>query len=212
MSYSLTLLLVLASGFTSPQAQRQPSGEIRGTVTDQDGRPVSSATVYAVPKALTLEGSMHRSVKTDKDGNFLFGGRFRAGTYALYSRKEEEGYPDPFDPFYADSKAETDVLLTAEKPSATVEVPLGKKAAVLEGSIIDVNTGAALDARLVFYDQNGNQHFLLIKKGEYHALLPPGKDVGLMVSSPKYVSRIAIARLQLEPGQHVRLDIPLSKE
>src|SRR5882724_7203090 len=94
MNYLLTLLLVLAGGFTNPQSQRQPAGEIKGTVTDQDGRPVSSATVYAVPQALTLEGSKPRSAKADKDGKFLFGGRFRTGTYVLYSRKEEEGYPD----------------------------------------------------------------------------------------------------------------------
>jgi hypothetical protein len=118
----------------------------------------------------------------------------------------------PSEPFYADSKAETEVHLTAEKPSATVEVRLGQKAGILEGRIIDVNTGAGIDARLVFYDQNGNQHFLMIKKGEYRALLPPGKDVSLMVSSPKYASRVAVARLQLESGQLVRLDIPLSKE
>jgi hypothetical protein len=167
--------------------------------------------VFAVPQALTLEGVTPRSVKTGEDGKFVFGGHFSPGTYTLYSRKEEEGYPDPTDRFYAGSRAETEVQLTADKPSATVKVRLGQKAGILEGRVIDVNTGAAILARLVFYDQNGNQHFLMAK-GKYRALLPPGKDIGLMVSSPKYESRVAVARLQLEPGQQVHLDIPLSKE
>jgi hypothetical protein len=211
MKLLLALVLIISSGFTSLQPQHRPAGEIKGVVTDGDGHPVSSALVFAVPQALTLDGVTPRSAKTGDDGKFVFSGHFRPGTYTLYSRKEEEGYPDPTDRFYADSKAETEVYLTTDKPSATVEVRLGKKAGILEGRVIDVNTGAAITARLVFYDQNGNQHFLMVE-GKYRALLPPGKDLGLMVSSPKYESRVAVARLQLEPGQQVHLDIPLSKE
>jgi hypothetical protein len=167
--------------------------------------------VFAIPQALTLEGVTPRSSKTDKDGKFVFSGRFNSGTYTLYSRKEEAGYPDPSDRFYSDSRTETEVQLTAEKPSAIVEVRLGQQAGILEGRVIDVNTGAAIAARLVFYDQNGNQHFLTVK-GRYRALLPPGKDIGLMASSPKYESRVAFSRLQLDPGQRLHLDIPLSRE
>jgi hypothetical protein len=211
MTFFLALVLIFASGFTSPQPQHRPTGEIRGVVTDRDGRPVSSAVVFVVPQALTLEGVTPRSAKTGEDGKFFFDGHFSPGTYTLYSRKEQEGYPDPTDRFYSDSRTETEIQLTADKPSATVEVRLGKKAGILEGRVIDVNTGAAITARLVFYDRNGNQHFLMVE-GKYRALLPPGKDLGLMVSSPKYESRVAVARLQLEPGQQVHLDIPLSKE
>ena len=211
MNNFLALALVIAIGFANAPAQRQPAGEIRGVVTDRDGRPIPSAIVFAIPQALTLEEVAPRSSKTDKDGKFVFSGRFRAGTYTLYSRKEEAGYPDPSDHFYSDSRTETEVQLTADKPSATVEVRLGQQGGILEGRVIDVNTGAAIAARLVFYDENGNQHFLMVK-GKYHALLPPGKDIGLMVSSPKYESRIALSRLQLEPGQRLHLDIPLSKE
>ena len=211
MTLFLALILIFASGFTSPKPQHRPTGEIRGVVMDRDGRPVSSAVVCVVPQALTLEGVTPRSARTGEDGKFVFGGHFSPGTYTLYSRKEQEGYPDPTDRFYADSRTETEIHLTADKPSATVEMLLGQKAGILEGRVIDVNTGAAILARLVFYDRNGNQHFLMVK-GKYRALLPPGKDIGLMVSSPKYESRVAVARLQLEPGQQVHLDIPLSKE
>jgi len=114
-----------------PAVTAATGGRNQGTVTDQDGRPVSSATVYAVPQALTLEAPCPGRPK-QTGWEVLFGGRFRTGTYVLYSRKEEEGYPDPSEPFYADSKAETQVHLTAEKPSATVEVSLGQKAGVLE--------------------------------------------------------------------------------
>ena len=211
MQYFLLLALVVTSGFVQSHTKPSPDGEIRGSVTDQDGKPVPAAMVFAVPQDLALDSITPRSVKTDKDGKFVFRGRFRPGTYTIYSRKEEEGYPDPSDSFYANSKAETEVHLTADQPSATIRVPLGEKAGVLEGRIIDVNTGAAVQAELVFYDQNGNKHFLTVK-GEYRALLPPGKDVSLMVMSPRYRSRVAVARLQLEPGQQMHMDIPLAKE
>ena len=226
MKTFLALTLVVVSGFTNPPAQRQPPGEVRGVVTDRDGHPIPSAMVFAIPQALTLEGVTPRSSKSGKDGKFVFSGRFNSGIYTLYSRKEEAGYPDPSERFYTDSRAATEaqlavvpltdvqltvVHLTEDKPSATVEVHLGQPAGVLEGRVIDVNTGAAIAARLVFCDRDCNQHSLTVK-GKYRALLPPGKDIGLMVSSPKYESRVAISRLQLEPGQKLHLDIPLSRE
>jgi hypothetical protein len=211
MKYFLFLALVVTGGFAQSHTNPVPDGEIRGSVTDQDGKPVSGAMVFALPQDLTFDGIAPRSAKTDKDGKFVFRGRFRPGTYMLYSRKEEAGYPDPSDSFYANAKEKTEIHLTADHPSATIKVPLGERAGVLEGRIIDVNTGAAIKAQLVFYDQNGNKHFLTVN-GSYRALLPPGKDVSLMVMSPTYRSRVAVARLQVEPGQLVHMDIPLAKD
>src|SRR5215467_12323164 len=110
------LVLIVASGFTSPHHQHRPAGEIKGIVTDQDGRHVASAVVFVAPQVLTLGEVTPRSAKTGNDGKFVFSGQFGPGTYTLYSRKEEEGYPDPTDRFYADSRAETEVHLTADKP------------------------------------------------------------------------------------------------
>jgi len=136
------------------------------------------------------------------------------GEYKLYSRKDADAYPDRSDIFYADSKAEVPkVDLTEDHPSATVRVTLGEKAGVLGGRVIDADTGAAVKAKLVFMDEDGNDHSVLVK-GKYRALLPPGKNVTLMVMvlSPDYRSQSPAAPLRLEPGQAMHLDIPVFRQ
>ena len=191
-----------------------PRREIKGTVTDQNGSPVSAATVYAVPQDATFDGITPRSIETDRNGGFDFRGGFQLGSYKLYSRKDADAYPDRSDVFYADSKAEAPhVDLTEDHPSATVTLLLGERAGVLVGKVIDVDTGAAVKAKLVFMDEDGNDHSVLAN-GKYRALLPPGKDVTLMVMvmSPDYHPQSPVAPLRLEPGQEMHMDIPVSKQ
>jgi hypothetical protein len=95
------LLLVVAAGSLLAQSQlaqaqtgAQPkTGEIKGSVDDQDGRPVSDATVYAVPQGLMLDDITPRSVKTDRNGRFDFRGSFELEAYKLYARKDEDAIP-----------------------------------------------------------------------------------------------------------------------
>ena len=214
MKYFLTLALVVTSLFANSQTKDHPDGEIRGTVIDQNGNFVAAATVYAVPQGIAFDGITPRSVKTYRNGEFDFRGAFRLGTYKIYSRKDEDAYPDRSDSFYADSKSEAPkVDLTEDHPSAMVTVTLGEKAGVLVGRVIDAHTGAALKAKLVFMDEDGNDHSVLVN-GKYRALLPPGKDVTLMVMvmSPNYSPESPVPSLRLEPGQEMHLDIPVAKQ
>jgi hypothetical protein len=105
------------------------------------------------------------------------------------------------------------VDLSEDHSSATVTVSLGEKAGVLTGQVIDADTGAALRAKLVFMDEDGNDHSVFVN-GKYRALLPPGKDVTLMVMimSPDYHSQSPVPPLRLEPGQEMHMDIPVSKQ
>ncbi len=213
MKHFLTLTFVVASLFAASQTKDQPDGEIRGTVTDKNGSAVPAATVYAVPQD-TFDGITPRSIKTDGNGEFDFRGGFQLGAYKVYSRKDGDAYPDRSDGFYADSRAEAPrVDLTEDHPSATVTVTLGEKAGLLVGRVIDADTGAALKAKLVFMDEDGNDHSVFVN-GKYRALLPAGKDVTLMVivMSPDYRSQLPVAPLRLEPGQEMDMDIPLSKQ
>ena len=91
-------------------------------------------------------------------------------------------------------------------------VILGEKAGVLVGRVVDADTGAALNAKLVFMDEDGNNHSVLVN-GKYRALLPAGKDVTLMVmvTSSDYGSQSPVPPLRLAPGQEMYMDIPLSK-
>jgi hypothetical protein len=215
------LLLAVAAGSLLAQSQsaqsqaRNLQREIKGIVTDQNGVPVSGATVYAVPQGLVLDDIALRSVVTDGDGKFDFRGHLELESYKLYARKDEDNYPDPLDHFYADSKADAPRAdLTADHPSAMVAVELGEKAGVLEGRVIDAETGAVLTARLGFLDGQGNGRGIdSDAEGKFRALLPPGKELTLVVRDPHSGrTQVPIAPLRLEPGQYISMDIPVSRQ
>src|SRR5258708_322123 len=94
MKHFLTLALVVTSLFAHSQKKDHPDGEIKGTVTDQNGSPVSAATVYAVPQDVTFDSITPRSIETDRNGGFDFRRGFQFGSYKLYSRKDADTYPD----------------------------------------------------------------------------------------------------------------------
>jgi hypothetical protein len=213
VKHFVTLALVVASLSAYPQTKNQPSGEIQGTVTDENGNAVSAATVYAVPQDISFDSIAPRSTKTDRNGAFDFGGGFQLRAYKLYSRKDADAYPDRSDNFYADPKVEPPkVDLTEDHPSATIPMILGEKAGVLVGRVVDADTGAALNAKLVFMDEDGNNHSVLVN-GKYRALLPAGKDVTpmVMVMSPDYGSQSPVPPLRLAPGHEMHMDISLAK-
>ena len=207
------IVLIVVSGSLLAQTQaKQPSGNIKGAVTDQNGAPIAGATVYAVAQGLTLNDIVPRSVKTDSNGAFDFRGGFELRTYKLYSRKDADGYLNPFDSFYADAKTEAPVIdLTADHPSADATVKLGAQAAVITGRIVDANTGAPLKVSLGFEDSEGHGHEVEVG-GRYRIFVPPGKNVTLMVFLPPPVNRsfMPAAPLKLDPGQYVNMDIPVS--
>jgi hypothetical protein len=103
-------------------------------------------------------------------------------------------YPDPSDNFYADPKLEPPTVeLTKDHPSSTTTVALANRAAVLAGRVVDANSGVPLKAKLVFMDEDGNSHSVMVT-GKYRTLIPAGKDVTLMVMvmSPDYGSQTPV--------------------
>jgi hypothetical protein len=205
----IVLTVISASLFAFSQT-KPSSGEIKGSVTDASGRPISGATVSAVRQETGFTDVVPiRSVKSDSDGAFDLR-RLPLGAYKLYSRKDEDSYPDPRDKFYAVDKSDTpEVELTATHSSATAALKFGPPAAVLAGRIIDANTGSAIKAELAFLDAQGNGHSVPVD-GDYRILLPPGKDITLMVTamgSRANRAQVPVAPLKLEPGQHVYMDL-----
>jgi carboxypeptidase family protein len=201
------------------QAQTAPpsTGEIKGTVTDQNGSPVSGATIYAVPQGLVFDDITPRSVRTDSNGRFDFHGGLQLVAYKIYSQKEADSYPNPLDQFYAAANDQAPMVdLTPNQPSASVTVKLGDKAAVIVGRVIDRDTGAVLTARICFLDTLGKSHLAdsATADGTFRALLPPDKDLTLLVvsdSSHHLLHTRLPAPLRLEPGQYVYMDIPVSQ-
>jgi len=204
-------VLVVLTGTLSAQSPKGPSPEIKGKVVDPDGIPVPAATVYVVQEGLTLEDATPRSVKTDADGTFDFRGGLQPGTYKLYSRKDADGYLDPFDRFYFDAgNNAVRVALNQTHPTSTVTVKLGKQAAVISGKVFDVQSGGPLKAYVGLLDEEGNGHSVVVD-GEYRLVVPSEKNVHLMVTvigTRRPI--IPVSSLWLEPGQRVFMDIPVS--
>jgi hypothetical protein len=217
MKHLLALAVVASSLLAYSQTQNHLTGNITGTVVEQNGIPLFDATVYAVPESLSLDGISPHSVKTNRDGTFNFGEKLEWGTYKLYARKDKDAYPDPLDTFYADAKLATATADLAEaNPSKEVTIMLGEKAGVITGRVVDADTGAPLKARIAFIDEDGNGHSVSSqsKTGEYYALVPAEKDVIVMVDvySPHHRrTEVPFPHLQLESGQEVVLDIPVLK-
>lgn len=212
MKSLLCLAFALAVPVIYSQTTDHPTGQIKGIVIDQSGDPVSGATVYVVPQNISFDGVSPRSVKSDKKGEFDFRGGLDLGSYKLYSRKERAGYPDRSDAFYADSLVDSPkVDLTEENPFASVTVTMGEKAGVLQGRIMDSDTGAGTTAKLVFIDEYGNNHSVLAE-GKYRVLLPTGKDISVMLMpmSPEYRTQM-LPEVHLNAGEEKHLDIPIRK-
>src|SRR5215469_18116575 len=206
------LVLIVVSGTLLAQSTTKPaSGEINGTVVDQSGSPVTSATVYAVPQDLALDDVTPRSVKTDGNGAFDFHGGFEFRSYKLYSRKDADGYLNPLDKFYADAdNLGLEVALSRKHPSSTVTVKLGKKAAVISGRVFDVDSGTPLKAYVGLMDADGNGHSVVVD-GDYNLVVPSEKSFKIMVTvlGTRHPF-VPVSTLRLEPGQRIYMDIPIS--
>jgi hypothetical protein len=214
MKHLRVLVMVGGSLLAYSQTTKPVAGEIKGTVVDQNGSSISAATVYAVPQDLGLDDITPPSVKSNSSGQFDFRGGLPLGSYKLYARKDSDSYPNPFDAFYADTKADTPkVELTAGHPAATTSVKLRRKAGVITGRVIDAATGAPVEASLSFLDGEGHGHSVLVD-GNYRIVVPSGKDVTLMVTrlgSPPESAHRPVAPLRLEPGQFIYMDLPISR-
>jgi hypothetical protein len=205
------LVLIAVSGTLIAQSPtKHLSGDIRGTVIDETGSPVSSATVYAVPQGLVLDEVTPRSAKTNSNGRFDFRGGFELHSYRIYARKDADGYLNPLDAFYGDGDNTAEVTLSPKHSTSTVAVKLGKQAAVISGKVFDVESGTPLKAYVGLIDAEGNGHSVVVD-GDYNLVVPSEKSVTLIVTViGTRRPLIPVSSLWLEPGQRVFMDIPIS--
>jgi hypothetical protein len=205
----LLVLIVVSGTLIAQSPTKHLSGEIRGTVIDETGSPVSSATVYAVPQGLVLDEVTPRSAKTNSKGRFDFRGGFELHSYKIYARKDADGYLNPVNA-YGDGDSSAEVALSPKHPTSTVTVKLGKQAAVISGKVFDVDSGTPLKAYVGLIDAEGNGHSVVVD-GDYNLVVPSEKSVRLIVTViGTRRPLIPVSSLWLEPGQRVYMDIPIS--
>jgi Carboxypeptidase regulatory-like domain len=157
-------------------------GRITGTVLDLDGKPLAAAIVKANYTG-SLDGIVPRA-KTNKAGRFLIE-HLAFGRYQVTAAKEQDGYPDVSNAFYAGLQPNAAIIqLDSNHPQHTVTVLVGRKAGVLSGKVIDADTGKAVDPCAEFRrsdDPSITWSGSGLLKPTFHLLVPADTDFTLMV-------------------------------
>ena len=128
------------------------TGSVQGIVLDRDSKPITGATVYALP-----EEDMRRrvaSATTDTKGEFTLND-VSAGVIYVYAYKESEGYADGFSNFFAIPNDQSLVSVKVEPGHiATLTIKRTAKAAHLNFNVTD-EQGQRVPASLTLtrYDQ-----------------------------------------------------------
>lgn len=167
------------------QAAR-PTGVVRGTVVDIDGKPVAGATVFLAG------GRSELPTRTKDDGSFELAG-IAVGRAFVVAYKQVDGYPWNFSNFYD--------LPGEQFPTVTVEanqivqgllLRLGQKGAYLRLHVSD-GRGAAVRATVYFWrpDHDEIRHRGVRAKGDdWDCEEPVVADKPLLV--PPVPIRIAV--------------------
>jgi hypothetical protein len=88
MKHFLTLALVVVSLSAYSQTKDHPSGEIKGTVTDENGNAVSAATVCVVPQDISLDSITPTVDENRQERGFRFWWWFPVGSVqAVFAKR-----------------------------------------------------------------------------------------------------------------------------
>ncbi len=180
--YILLCLLLLAASICYCQSG---DGTITGTVVNEQGDPVSGATIWC---------SVNEGQQTTSKGSGLSdkAGKFQVqhlpwNTYSVSASKSADGYQR--------SQAEPEsVTLTPEQLSATVVVKLGPKEAMLVPTVVDKITREpvfdfSVHWTVEAFDGQGQYNQSAssgVSRWTKQVLLPANKDVMLHVTKPGY--------------------------
>jgi hypothetical protein len=218
MRFRPLILLLLSSWAISQTPDPTPvDGRISGTVVNEDGKPVSGATVYVSEEATSLVDANSIVARTDVAGRFDFGRKLKHGVYEIHARKDKDGFPDPTSEFYQSLNfSRQNVQLFGDHPAETVTVQLKDKAAILAGRVFDADTGRPLKANIGFTNlrTEAGHSVAALADGKFHALIPANTDVYIEVRD---VDRdradwsLFTTKVSLKPGQKMEIDVPLSK-
>jgi hypothetical protein len=160
---------------TITQNTDRKGGAIAGRVIDVEGRPVSNVIVSAERSDMIRPIS---TAYTNEHGEFVING-LPQGLYALYTRKEEDGYPRTDFNFYSLTDTDPQVAVHEHQPSDYITLRLGPTAARLVGRVIDANTNRPIPhADITVRRVDDPTRFLRtglqlpVENGEFELLVP----------------------------------------
>lgn len=133
-----------------------PGGEIEGYVFDEQGQPVSEATVYALRH--NIEKGMIPLAETNENGFFSL--IVEPGTYTVYAGKSSAGYPETLHPFYQDSTYPVEIQVNEDQIIDNVILRLGTPSGRLFGRIINASTrNPVSDVNITFRLVSDSSHY-----------------------------------------------------
>ena len=131
-------------------ANAKSTATIKGVVIDQSGSPVSHAQVLArdtdLPKGtVEIQLGVVPWVEADEKGQFVIKELTVGHHYKMYTKLEEEGYPDTTLGLYnPKDEAPFAVAQDSPRPSPDITLQIGPKASVLQYDVRDSVTGKAI--------------------------------------------------------------------
>jgi hypothetical protein len=210
---------VSATATGSAQDQKASTGSIQGVVLDRDGKPITGATVYALP-----EEDMRRpvaSATTDTAGKFTLND-LPAGVVYVYAYKETDGYADGFSNFFAIPNDQSLVSVKVERGHiATLTIKRTAKAAYLNFKVTD-EKGQRVPASLTLtrYDQPEEPYGTATNLDGEKSMLVPAVPFRVTVDADGYETwhygganyADKGGLIVLKPGQTFNLAVRLRKK
>lgn len=196
-----TLLCYAQSG-----QQALSLGRITGIVLNEDGQPVTHASI-----CVSLAGSSKTEcrVQTNETGQFEIE-HLSMGTFDVFATKYEDGYSE-------ENQRGQKVVLSTQYPGASITIKLAPKAGMLIGTVRDSLTAKPVQQIQVAYvsTEGKGSGSAGTYNGEFRVNLPTTSDYVIVVSAPGYKSWIYIdptdqsPSLRLASGEQKSLDIEL---
>ena len=218
---TVLVLLVAVMGQSDGRVVPSDLGSVNGTVTNEEGKAVAGATVYANPIDRPIIGIVPHS-ETDATGHFAIHG-LPWGRYGISAKKEEDGYPGMLFEFFARNHATQKVTLGPDNPTTTVTIRLGPKAGKLTGTVTDAVTTAPLNPCVEFRWASDPSNSLTgsgLVNAKFSVLIPSTTDVLWKVWLDGYkpwyypgtTDKSMATSLRLQPGQAKAVTIKLQPD